>query len=128
MYPSGPADSCARRAGGRSCFGYPRVGARRVTRRDRARTVLGLLGAFYACTDGVLPAMASVAVPGELRSSGIAILTTAAALSGFLASLSFGAMWSWWGPSTTIAVFFACLIAMIGISARLLRVNTRSYG
>ena len=67
--------------------------------------LLTLLGAFYASTDGVLIAMTSVAVSRARRSSGIAVLTTAAALSGFAASLTFGAMWSWWGPTTTVKLF-----------------------
>ena len=90
--------------------------------------MLALLGAFYACTDGVLSAMASTAVPGPQRTTGIAILTTAAAASGFVASLAFGVMWSWWGPITTVRLFLVGLGLTIGISAYLLRVRTRRYG
>ena len=38
--------------------------------------MLGLLGTYYAATDGVLMAMASAVIPAELRSSGLAWLTT----------------------------------------------------
>jgi MFS family permease len=90
--------------------------------------LLGLLGAFYACTDGVLAAMASIAVPRGQRTSGLAILTTAAAFSGFVASLAFGAMWSRWGPSTTVGIFLACLVGALGISARFLGIRAKRYG
>ena len=91
-------------------------------------TMLALLGAFYACTDGVLVAMTSVAVPEARRTSGIAVLTTAAALSGFAASLAFGAMWSWWGSTTTVKVFAIALAISIVVGAATLRVRTRMYG
>jgi MFS family permease len=90
--------------------------------------LLALLGAFYACTDGVLIAMTSVAVSEARRSSGIAVLTTAAALSGFAASLTFGAMWSWWGPTATVRLFTGALAIVIVIAAVMLRVRTRMYG
>jgi MFS family permease len=90
--------------------------------------LLTLLGAFYASTDGVLIAMTSVAVSEARRSSGIAVLTTAGALSGFAASLTFGAMWSWWGPTTTVKLFAGALGIVIVIAAGMLRVRTRVYG
>ena len=38
--------------------------------------ILGLLGTYYAATDGVLMALGSAVIPDELRSSGLAWLTT----------------------------------------------------
>ncbi len=90
--------------------------------------ILALLGAFYACTDGVLVAMASTAIPREQRTSGIAVLTSAAAISAFVSSLGFGAMWSWWGPTTTVKAFAIALAVMIVAAARWLQIRTRRYG
>jgi MFS family permease len=98
------------------------------TGRGELLTMLVLLGAFYACTDGVLVAMASTVVAPDLRTSGIAILTTVAALSAFVASLVFGAMWNWWGPSTAVAWFMGGLAFAVTIAAFVLRVGTRRYG
>ena len=44
--------------------------------------LLAALGAFYACTDGILAAMASTVVDRDRRASGLAVLTTGVALSG----------------------------------------------
>jgi len=90
--------------------------------------LLALLGAFYACTDGVLVAMASTAIPREKRTSGIAVLTSAAAISGFAASLGFGTMWTWWGPTTTVKAFAVALTCMIAYAAGWLQIRTRRYG
>jgi MFS family permease len=96
--------------------------------RSELLTMLVLLGAFYACTDGVLVAMASTVVASDLRTSGIAILTTVAALSAFLASLLFGAAWTWWGPTTAVAWFTAGAALAVAVAGIVLRVGSRRYG
>ena len=48
-----------------------------------------LLGLYYAGTEGVLTAMASAAVPPEMRASGLAFLATAIALGKAGSSLLF---------------------------------------
>src|SRR5919198_1022305 len=48
---------------------------------------LGLLGAYYAATDGVLMALGSAVVPDEVRGSGLALLGTATSVARLLASL-----------------------------------------
>jgi MFS family permease len=90
--------------------------------------VLALLGAFYACTDGVLVAMASTAIPRELRTTGIAVLTTAAAVSGIVASVVWGEFADWWGLTTTVKVFAVVLAIMSVTGAVMLRVRGRRYG
>lgn len=72
--------------------------------------VLGLLGVFYAATDGILMAMAATVIPDELRTSGIAILTTVTAIAGFAASVLFGAWWTWHGPAASVELFFGLLV------------------
>jgi MFS family permease len=64
-----------------------------------------LLGAYYACTDGVLMALASAFVPQHLRASGLSIVATANGVSRLLASVLFGAIWNWHGMEFALAVF-----------------------
>ena len=82
--------------------------------------VLGLMGLFYAATDGVLAALVSSVVPVELRTTGIALVTTVLALSHFAASVVFGAAWSWRGPDVTIVWFLGATALGIVASAWLL--------
>src|SRR3954452_12943250 len=53
---------------------------------------LGLLGAYYAATDGVLMALGSAVVPDDVRGSGLALLGTATSMARLVASLAFGAL------------------------------------
>lgn len=89
---------------------------------------LALLGAFYACTDGILNAMASVATPDGLRTSGLAVLTTAIAISGLVSGIAWGFFAEWWGLVTAVRVFAVLLGAGCLVSAILLRVRARRYG
>lgn len=57
--------------------------------------VLLLHGLFYACTDGVLMAVAGPLVPEELRTSGLALLQTGQVLARACSSVLFGALWTW---------------------------------
>jgi MFS family permease len=90
--------------------------------------MLGFLGAFYACTDGVFAAMTSTTVDDELRTSGMAVVKTAAAFSGFVSSLAFGAIWEWWGSTRTVQLFVVLLAAGILVAAAALKVRTRKFG
>jgi MFS family permease len=83
--------------------------------------VLGLLGAYYAFTDGVLMALASTTVPAELRTSGLALLTTVTATARFVASIVFGALWTWRGTDSAVACFLAALVVALAVSALVLR-------
>ena len=70
---------------------------------------LALLGAYYACTDGVLMAAASAYLPAHLRASGFAIVTTASGLARLVSSLLFGVVWNGWGIETALLCFAAGL-------------------
>jgi MFS family permease len=72
--------------------------------------VLGLLGAYYAATDGVMMALGSTVVPDELRGSGLALLGTATNVAKLLASLIFGALWAVWSIDTAIVAFGGGLV------------------
>jgi MFS transporter len=82
--------------------------------------LLGLLGAYYAATDGVLMALASAAVPPELRASGLALLTTVSVSTRFFASISFGLLWTWRGTGTAVACFLAGLALAVPLTAAIL--------
>jgi MFS family permease len=81
---------------------------------------LGMLGTYYAATDGVLMAMGSAIVPDEVRGSGLALLGTATSVARLVASLLFGALWTLWGIHAAVAWFGVALLAAMALAAFLL--------
>jgi MFS family permease len=71
---------------------------------------LALLGAYYAATDGVLMALGSLALPAQLRASGLALLSTAVGLARLCASVLFGLAWTWFGAQGALLGFLAGLL------------------
>ncbi len=82
---------------------------------------LALVGASYAATDGVLAALASCTLDEEVRGSGLSVLTTATNLSRFVASVGFGALWTWAGLNTAVLVCGIALAAAIVVTGVVLR-------
>jgi MFS family permease len=76
-----------------------------------------LFGAYYAATDGVLPALASSVLPADLRGSGLALLGTATNLSRLFSSILFGALWTAFGVETATLGFGAALLLAGALSA-----------
>ena len=76
-----------------------------------------LFGAYYAATDGVVMALASALVPASLRGSGLALITTATSLTRLVASLAFGALWTWGGLETAVLVFTGGLAGSLILAA-----------
>lgn len=76
-----------------------------------------LFGGYYAATDGVLMAMASAVLPADIRTTGIAVLTTATSLCRLVASVVFGAVWTWWSLQTAALLFAVGLGAALLLSA-----------
>jgi len=74
---------------------------------------LALFGAYYAATDGVLMALASPILPSSLRTSGMALLTTATSLTRLLASVLFGALWTWAGVQSAVLVYLCGLLVAL---------------
>jgi dipeptide/tripeptide permease len=68
---------------------------------------------YYAATEGVLMALASSVLPEELRGSGLALLVTATSVARLLASVAFGALWTWVGFDAAVAVFAVALAATL---------------
>ncbi|MEU3841028.1 MFS transporter [Streptomyces sp. NPDC028635] len=83
--------------------------------------VLALHGAFYAATDGVLPAALAGVVPEHLRASGLAIVGTSQALARFCCSLAFGAAWTLWGDGPALAGSAVGLVCCAGVAGLVLR-------
>jgi MFS family permease len=79
--------------------------------------VLGLLGSYYAATDGVLMALGSAVVPSEVRGSGLALLGTMTSLARLIASVAFGAVWMVWGIDAAFACFGVALVAAAALAA-----------
>jgi MFS family permease len=82
---------------------------------------LGLLGAYYAATDGVLMALATTSIPERLRTSGFAIVTTATSTSRLVGSIAFGAIWAAYGPEASVHVFLVGLAVALPLAAVSLR-------
>ena len=74
---------------------------------------LALVGASYAATDGVLAALASSTLDEDVRGSGLAVLTTATNLARFLASVGFGALWTFAGLDAAVLTCGIALVAAI---------------
>jgi MFS family permease len=82
---------------------------------------LFLLGAYYAATDGVLMALGSAHIPEELRGSGLALLGTATSMARLLASVLFGALWTWLSLQTAVAIFAGALVLAMLMAGSVLR-------
>ncbi|HEY6691583.1 MAG TPA: MFS transporter [Solirubrobacteraceae bacterium] len=82
---------------------------------------LFLLGAYYAATDGVLMALGSGHVSETLRGSGLALLGTAVSVARLFASVLFGALWTWLGIQTALAIFAGALVVAMAVAAVALR-------
>jgi MFS family permease len=82
--------------------------------------ILGLLGAYYAATDGVLMAMASAVIPVELRTTGLALLTTVTIGAKVAASALFGLVWVRQGPEGALSVFLAGLVVVLPVALLIL--------
>ena len=72
-----------------------------------------LLGVFYATTEGVLMALASAALPNELRGSGLALIVSATGLARLVASVTFGAAWTVFGMDVAVACFALALLCAL---------------
>jgi MFS family permease len=82
--------------------------------------MLAMLGIYYACTDGVLAAIATALLPEDLRTRGLAVLNGAVAAGRLVSSILFGLLWSRQGTHSAVQIFFAGLtIAMLAAGFQL---------
>jgi MFS family permease len=103
---------------------FASVGSR-TTGLGMILATLILLGGFYAATDGVLMALISPMIPGDLRTSGMGLVIGAVAVGHLVASIAFGAAWAAMGPATAVHLFMVGLVVMVVIGARMLRDQPR---
>ncbi|TDW95080.1 MFS transporter [Kribbella pratensis] len=82
--------------------------------------VLALHGAFYAATDGVLPAAVGPLLPENLRASGLAVLQTGQALARMAAAVTVGLLWTFWDLRPALLAFTLALLA-VTIAAAIFR-------
>jgi MFS family permease len=82
---------------------------------------LVLSGFAAAATDGVLTAFASASLPDHLKGSGLALLATATGLGRLVASVLFGALWTFAGLDATVILFLAGLLGATGLTWHLLK-------
>jgi MFS family permease len=92
---------------------------------------LGLYGAFYAATDGVLMALAGPILPEALRATGIALIQTGQALAYFISSVLFGLSWQVWGAEMATglaagAALFAVVLTLVLLVPRPARKEAQS--
>jgi MFS family permease len=78
---------------------------------------LVLMGGYYAATDGVLSALAGAALPAQLCGSGLAVISTATSGARLLASMLFGALWTWQGINTALTCFMIGLAIAVATAA-----------
>jgi MFS family permease len=76
-----------------------------------------LFGAYYACTDGVMSALATADLPEETRGAGLGLLGTGAALAGLAGSVLFGSLWLAVGLRPALLAFLAGLTLGTGLLA-----------
>jgi MFS family permease len=83
--------------------------------------VLAVLGCYYACTDGVLAAIGSSALPAGSRAAGLAVLAGAVALGRMASSFAYGSIWTSYGARVALGVSSVGLVAAMLVAYRLLR-------
>ena len=91
---------------------------------SRAVVLLALpacLGLFFAATDGVLASLASEAVPGLTRTTGLAIVAVAVAGGRALAATGYGAVWQRYGPHRAVIAGLFTLVIAAAAAAVVLR-------
>jgi len=81
---------------------------------------LGLLGAYYAATDGVVPAMVSQLVGPQVRASGISFITVIIAVSRMISGVAFATLFASFGRTIAMVVLAIAMSAAVLFSFRLL--------
>ena len=90
--------------------------------------VVGLMGAYYAATDGVLMALASTVVPDTQRGGGLALVATATNLGRMGAAIGFGFVWTTWHREMAVVAFAFALAGSLAFAGRLLYAHKPDRG
>jgi MFS family permease len=89
--------------------------------------VVGLLGVFYACTDGVLSALVGGLVPPASRATGLAAVQTVQALARLGGAVVFAFIWDDHGQRLAFKVFAAGLTVVVVATILVLGVDRRRW-
>jgi MFS family permease len=81
---------------------------------------LCLLGAYYAATDGVVPAMVSQLVGSHIRASGIAFITVVIAVARMISALVFATLFETLGRTTTMVVLGVAMTVAVVLASKLI--------
>jgi MFS family permease len=81
------------------------------------------LGAYYAATDGVLMALASLGLPAPVRATGLSLVTTANSAAQLGAGVGFGWLWTRSSLESALATYAAGLLFVLLTVAPLLRAS-----
>lgn len=82
---------------------------------------VGLVGVYYAATDGVLAALAGGVLPAGHMSTGQALVSTVWAVARLLAATMFGACWTVWGAEGALHLFLIGMLASVAAAFLVLR-------
>jgi MFS family permease len=82
--------------------------------------VVLLYGVFYACTDGVLMALAGPVLPKRLRTTGIALIQSGQAIAYLGSSVLFGLAWQFWSPEAATRIAAVAVVCALIATAALL--------
>ncbi len=82
---------------------------------------VGLVGVYYAATDGVLAALAGGVLPAGHMSTGQALVSTVWAVARLLAATMFGACWTVWGAEGALQLFLIGMLASVAAAFLVLR-------
>lgn len=82
--------------------------------------VVVLYGVFYACTDGVLMALAGPVLPERLRTTGIALIQSGQAIAYLGSSVLFGLAWQFWSPEAATRIAAVAVVCALITTAALL--------
>jgi MFS family permease len=74
---------------------------------------VALLGAYYACTDGVLAGLAAGMLAAPRRSLGLAWIVTGVSLGRLCGAVAFGLLWARQGASAAVGTFAALLMLLL---------------
>ena len=82
---------------------------------------VGLMGVYYAATDGVVPALTSAVVPPALRGTGLAVVGSASDVGKIVSGVLFGWLWSRFGGELAVGIFMAALAVTLATAGPALR-------
>lgn len=80
---------------------------------------LGLLGAYYAATDGVVPAMVSQLVDGHIRASGIAFITVVIAIARMCSAGIFATLFQTTGRTSAMITLAIAMSIALAIGSKM---------